>query len=94
MFSEFLTYFQNFLNIFRISEIFPETLKYFQIFSEFQPKSLGDLSVTSELDSESLTMLRKIFLNVVRVSPCGRDHVPAQKRLSVSFRKSENISEF
>jgi hypothetical protein len=40
----------------------------FGFFGNSIPNSVGDISVTSELDSESLTTLRKIFLSVVGVS--------------------------
>ena len=53
--------------IMRKSENFSDYLKNFQIFSEINPKSVGDFSVTSEVDSESLNTLRK---NIFKRSPC------------------------
>ena len=102
--SEFLKYFQNFWNIFRISEIFSGILKYFQIFSEINPKSVEDFSVTSEVDSELLTTLRK---NIFKRSSCKflwPWPVSCAKTTKCQFqkisefwkilRKSEKFSEF
>jgi hypothetical protein len=61
-------FFEIFSNNFGKSEkilIFRNSLRKSEIFSDFFenyfPKSVGDISVTSEIDSESLTTLRKKY---------------------------------
>ena len=99
-FSDFLKLFQIIWKFFRLSENFSDYLKKFQIFSEINPKSVGDFSVTSEVDSESLNTLRK---NIFKRSPCkslGPWPLSCAKTTKCQiqkiwkyFRKSEKFSE-
>ncbi len=48
---------------------------------------MGDISVTSELDIESLTTLRNFVLSEVRLGSCGRDQFSAPKTTKCQSRE-------